>query len=241
MRGSLTSTGVHALLDRLCRVAVDELAIWGVAVSLMAEGADGSVPMAVAAASHESAKSVEALHFAHGEGPAREAYRLGRPVLVSDLAMSFGRWPGYATTTGERGVASVHSYPLGLGAIRFGVLSLYNNRPTTYTPQQIGSALVLVDLAVEILLDSMPMGPGNDSPADEHGSEGLATLIAGDLPASVYQAQGRVMVEHGVSLAEALLRLRAYAFGSGRQLSDLSDDIVAGRVRLPGAGLTHGG
>ena len=241
VRGSSSPTGVHALLDRLCHVAVDELAIWGAAVSLMTEGADGSVPMAVAAASHESAKSVEALHFAHGEGPAREAHRLGRPVLVSDLATSFSRWPGYATTTGERGVASIHSYPLGLGAIRFGVLSLYNNRPTTYTPQQIGSALVLVDLAVEILLDSAPMGQEGDGATDDQGSKGLALLIAGDLPASVYQAQGRVMVDHGVSLAEALLRLRAYAFGSGRELSNLADDIVAGRVRLPGAGLTDGG
>lgn len=220
---------------------MDELEIWGAAVSLMAEGADGSVPMAVAAASHRSAKSVEALHFAHGEGPAREAYRLGRPVLVSDLATAFGRWPGYATTAGERGLASVHSYPLGLGAIRFGVLSLYNNRPTTYAPRQIGSALVLVDLAVEILLDSVPMNQGGGGAADEQGSEGLATLVAADLPASVYQAQGRVMVDQGVSLAEALLRLRAHAFGSGRELSDLADDIVAGSVRLPGAGLTDGG
>ncbi|WP_460807805.1 GAF and ANTAR domain-containing protein [Nocardioides salsibiostraticola] len=233
--------GVHALLDRLCLVAVEELAIWGAAVSLMTEGPDGSVPMAVAAASHESAKSVEALHFAHGEGPAREAHRLGRPVLVSDLATCFGRWPGYTTTTRERGVVSVHSYPLGLGAIRLGVLSFYNNRPTTYAPRQIGSALVLVDLAIEILLDTVSMGQGGGGAADDQGSEGLATLVAGDLPASVYQAQGRVMVDHEVSLAEALLRIRAHAFGSGRELSDLADDIVAGRVRLPGAGLTDGG
>lgn len=207
----------------------------------MAEGAGGSVPMAVAAASHSSAKSVEALHFAHGEGPAREAYRLGRPVLASDLATSFGRWPGYTSTAGERGVASVHCYPVGLGAIRFGVLSLYNNRPTTYTPRQIGSALVLVDLAVEILLDAVPMGQEGVGASDDQSSVGLAMLIAGDLPASVYQAQGRVMVDHGVSLAEALLRLRAHAFSSGRELTDLADDIVAGRLRLPVAGLTDGG
>ena len=48
----------------------------------------------------------------------------------------------------------------------------------------------------------------------------------------VYQAQGMVMVDLGVSLAEALVRLRAHAFVEGRPVGDVARDIVAGRLRL---------
>jgi AmiR/NasT family two-component response regulator len=48
----------------------------------------------------------------------------------------------------------------------------------------------------------------------------------------VYQAQGMVMVDLGVSLADALVRLRAYAFVEGRPVAEVARDVVAGRVRL---------
>ena len=48
----------------------------------------------------------------------------------------------------------------------------------------------------------------------------------------VYQAQGMVMVDLGVGLAEALVRLRAHAFLEGRPLADVARDVVAGRLRL---------
>jgi hypothetical protein len=41
-----------------------------------------------------------------------------------------------------------------------------------------------------------------------------------------------VMVDLGVSLADALLRLRAYAFVEGRPVAEVARDVVAGRVRL---------
>jgi hypothetical protein len=41
-----------------------------------------------------------------------------------------------------------------------------------------------------------------------------------------------VMVQLGVTLPEALARMRAHAFAADRQLSDLAADILAGRARL---------
>jgi hypothetical protein len=41
-----------------------------------------------------------------------------------------------------------------------------------------------------------------------------------------------VMVDLGVGLAEALVRLRAHAFVEGRPLADVARDVVAGRLRL---------
>jgi AmiR/NasT family two-component response regulator len=48
----------------------------------------------------------------------------------------------------------------------------------------------------------------------------------------VYQAQGMVMVDLGVGLDEALVRLRGHAFVEGRPVAAVARDIVAGRLRL---------
>ena len=48
----------------------------------------------------------------------------------------------------------------------------------------------------------------------------------------VYQAQGMVMVDLGVSLTEAMALLRAHAFTVGRPLGDVARDVVTGRLRL---------
>ena len=44
--------------------------------------------------------------------------------------------------------------------------------------------------------------------------------------AVVYQAQGMVMIQLEVSLDEAMIRLRAYAFASGRGLAEIARAIV---------------
>jgi AmiR/NasT family two-component response regulator len=45
-----------------------------------------------------------------------------------------------------------------------------------------------------------------------------------------------VMVQLGVDLSEAMVRLRAYAFSRNRPLSDVADDIVARKLVLEGDG-----
>ena len=48
----------------------------------------------------------------------------------------------------------------------------------------------------------------------------------------LYQAQGMVMVQLGVSLGEAMSRLRAHAFAENRPLGDVAADVVARRLAL---------
>jgi hypothetical protein len=43
---------------------------------------------------------------------------------------------------------------------------------------------------------------------------------------------GIVSVQEGVSVAEALIRLRAFAFSSDRLLADVAGDVIARRLRL---------
>jgi hypothetical protein len=41
-----------------------------------------------------------------------------------------------------------------------------------------------------------------------------------------------VSVQLGVSITEALIRLRAYAFSNDRLLHDVAEDVVARRLRI---------
>jgi hypothetical protein len=48
-----------------------------------------------------------------------------------------------------------------------------------------------------------------------------------DFAAVVHQASGMVSVQVGVSVAEALIRIRAYAFANDRHLSEVGAAVVA--------------
>jgi AmiR/NasT family two-component response regulator len=50
--------------------------------------------------------------------------------------------------------------------------------------------------------------------------------------AQLFQAQGMVMVQLGVPLGEAMMRMRAYAFAKNRRLDDVARDIVTRRLTL---------
>jgi AmiR/NasT family two-component response regulator len=50
--------------------------------------------------------------------------------------------------------------------------------------------------------------------------------------AEIDQATGMLTVQLGVPVAEAFIRLRAYAYGEDRRLADVASDIVARRLRL---------
>jgi hypothetical protein len=73
---------------------------------------------------------------------------------------------------------------------------------------------------------------------DGQGRAGAGEVAAGldDARVShfeVHQAQGMVMVQLGVSLAEALARMRAYAFANEQRLADVAGRIVRRELVLP--------
>jgi hypothetical protein len=211
----------------LCKVAVDELRMSGAVVSLMAtSGAAPGQSGTIAAASSDQTRLVEELEFSLGEGPSNDAFLTSRPVLTPDLERAFGRWPGYAPAALAGGSSAVFAFPMHVGAARFGVLTLHASRPRSLTAPDVATSLMVTELATEIVLDGF-------SPVGEQGPPALPLLGLDGLRDGVYQAQGMVMVQLGVSLPEALARMRAHAFASDRDLADLAADILAGRARLP--------
>jgi signal transduction protein with GAF and PtsI domain len=213
---------VGGWLQRLCRTAARNLPASGVGLTLMSGDGDAAV---VAAASGLDVEAIEHLQFTLGEGPCRDAFRLGRPVLTPNLASAARRgWPGYAPAAQELGVAAVFAFPLGSGPTGLGVLDVYREHTGSLSSEAVGVALAFSEVATVALLDAQEQVQDAGKPELEEGLSGLV----------VYQAQGMIHVQLGIDVSEAMARLRAYAFAHNRSVSDVAVDVVARRLELQG-------
>jgi GAF domain-containing protein len=213
--------GTAGLLRRVCGVAVQTLSARGAGVSMMTgDGARG-----VGAASDPGSARLEELQFTLGEGPCIDAYASRSPVLVPELADGgMTRWPVYAPTVVENGVRAVFAFPLQIGAARLGVLEVFRDRPGALTSDELRQAVLLADVTVAALLDQHEQG------GTVAGIDDLDEAI--EDRAELFQAQGMVMVQLGVSLGDAMARMRAYAYAQNRRLGEVASDIVARRLRF---------
>jgi hypothetical protein len=193
----------------------------GAGIMLMADDvAQGSL-----CTSGPASALMEQVQYTMGEGPCVDAHRQGRPVLEPDLAGAGpGRWAAFAEPVVAAGVGAVFGFPMRVGAVRLGALNLYRDEPGDLTDDQHAYALVLAEVAAEVILLLQARAPAGTL-ADE-----LAR--SADLHLVVHQAAGMVAVQLGVSVADALLRLRAHAFAYDRPLRDVADDVVARRMRF---------
>ncbi len=210
-------------LTHLCRTAAEALSASGVGISVMTD--DGT--RGVCAASDPLSERVEDLQFVMGEGPCIDAFAARRPVLVADLGGSavHRRWPSYASAAMQDGIRAVFAFPLQVGAARLGILDVLRHQAGPLTDEQVPLALTFADLTVEVLLDRQ-VGAGNSDV-----THAPAAVDVGHR-AEIFQAQGMVMVQLGVSLGEALSRMRAHAYAENRPLDDVARDIVARRLHL---------
>lgn len=170
----------------------------------------------------------EELQATLGQGPGTDALESGMPILVGDLTapMSNVRWPTFASEVARLGVRAMYSLPLALGAIGVGVLDLYNDIPRHLKQEQLLDALIYADTALLLLVDEQS---GIATPEDaEHPNEHGPVLWH----AEVHQAAGMLCEHLGDSPLEALVRLRTYAHGHHRQLTDVARSVVQGRLRF---------
>ncbi|MFF7522354.1 GAF and ANTAR domain-containing protein [Streptomyces pseudovenezuelae] len=174
----------------------------------------------------------EELQFTLGEGPGPDAVRTGSPVVEPDLdRVRPARWPALLPAARELGVHGVCCFPLGIGAIRIGVLTVLCGGDRHLSRQQYADAVALSAVLTSTFLSGEPRG-------EVEGVQGFDPGVrqpSGLRRAVVHQATGMVSVQLGVAMEEALLRLRAHAWGSARSLGEVAEDVVARRLRFSDA------
>lgn len=201
-------------LARVCQACVELLGVDGAAIS----ATSGTAHREVQSASDEVIAGIEALQFTLGEGPSFEAFASRGPVLVPDLAAATTVWPVFATEIIGRPVGAIFAFPLHSGAIRIGGLILYRLQPGWMSAGEVATALQLVDLATLALLASR---------GDAFG--GVWAALPQDRE-QVHQATGMLLAAYGISAEQALARLRAYAFATGRLVDEVARDLVTRKL-----------
>lgn len=205
---------------RLCTACVVALPVQRAGIATHVPG----VGLEVLAATDDVAERVEWAQVMVGEGPGMEAFSSGGPISVPDMAYSDGRWPVFLAEVADSGIGAMFALPLQLGAIKVGVLDLYCDKPGSLGPDDFADAVEVSDLVTAILLTTgrdgrLPasLGPWWDQP--------LGTR-------EVHQATGMIVAQLGVSAAVAFTRLQAYAFASGRLLTEVAHDVVTRLIRF---------
>lgn len=206
---------------RLCVVSAEVTEMTGAGIMLMSGDVHRGSLCTTDAVSH----LLEQLQYGLGEGPCVDAYHDDRPVAEPDLTHPRRpRWLAFTGPAIDAGVRAVFGFPLRMGAIRLGALNLYRDRAGPLTDAQHADALVMADLCAQAVLTMQA-----DAPA---GTLAGALDAGADFQDVVHQASGMVAAQLDITVARALMRLRAHAFGNERSLTDVAGDVVARRLRF---------
>src|SRR5581483_6512041 len=206
---------------RLCGGCVEITGVDGAGIMLMS----GDIPRGSLCTTNEVSHLIEELQYTLGEGPCVDAYQQGRVVAEPNLAEpATPRWVAFTPPALDAGVRAVFGFPMRAGAVRLGALNLYRDWSGPLTDDQHADALVLADLAARWVLEAQAGAP-LDAVAQE-------LEIGANFHFLVHNAAGILSVQRDISVTEALIRLRAYAFSNDRLLTDVADDIVGHRLRL---------
>lgn len=221
LAGAGTGRDDRDLAERVCRACLTGQDVDGAALTLR----PANVAREMLWASDATITLLDDLEFSLGEGVCTEATASGHPVLVPDVCDTAEacRWPIFAAAVVERTPArALFALPLQWGPVNLGVLHLYRRTPGSLPPDQRRDALRAASAAT-----SMMLGGSHTDPED-----GLWLDAVIGNRAEVHQATGMVLAQLGISAAEALARMRAYAFSEQRLLTDVAHDIVCRRLRF---------
>jgi hypothetical protein len=209
-------------LRHVCLACADRLD-GGVALSMASRS--GGLAHAMAA-SDPSSEELEELQSTLGEGPGVDVVNGQAALLIPDLSSTENtrRWPMFTEAAAAAGVRAMFAVPVGSGVAGLGVLDVYRQRSGPLTDDELADALSYADAALALILDL-------------HGSvvlpaEGSVDEVFTARRAAIHQASGMVSVQLGISVADALARLRAHAFANDRNLADVAADVVARRLRF---------
>ncbi|WP_283608962.1 GAF and ANTAR domain-containing protein [Mycolicibacterium poriferae] len=212
--------------DRLCETCVALFDVDAAAISLVFDGATNGT----LGCSDEQARAYDEVQFTVGEGPCLESVALGAPVLVTDLAdRTERRWPLYGPALLEMRIRGVYAIPVVVAGEYVGALDLFRALPGQLPARELAGATLAAELAGIPLLDLLDQDL--QAAVAEPGSNAWVELAVLSR-AEVSQATGMLVAQLGIEPADALLRLRAHAYATGRAATDVARDILERRLRL---------
>lgn len=157
--------------------------------------------------------------FTLGQGPGLTDFGVVPYLSLNVGGAADEQWPQFAAEARALGVRAVFVWPVRAGAEQIGTLTGYRNMEGPLTDQQAMDGLLVADALAARLLAW--------EPADALAGNGRRDAGTVDLHrAEVHQATGVLSQRLGVPMDEALSRLRAQVFASGRPLAEVAREIL---------------
>lgn len=209
---------VADLADRVMRGCVDLLGVDFAGLVLD----DHHGTLGVLACSNDDAKDLELLELQRRQGPCYAAFTSGEEVVAEDLRSRAKEWPDFVPAALARGVVSAAGLPLRMAGRTIGALNLFRASTVPFSQRDLQLARLLGSVAtIGIVHDRR-----------QRDQEQLAQQLQSALESRVRieQAKGVIAARAGVTMAGAFEILRSAARASQRPLTDLADDIIAGRL-----------
>lgn len=170
--------------------------------------------------SDDRAISLDEQQFALGDGPTFLAIDSLAPVMAVDMGSpdALQRWPAFSPVAQHLGVHGVFAFPLNVGEARLGVMTAYRDRPGELSATEYADGLVVASFATMALLQQQAgVSPGDladaFSPGVNHQSQ-------------IQLAAGMMSEQLGVSIVEALVRLRARAYAQEHSLNSVARSVI---------------
>ncbi|HEX5331346.1 MAG TPA: GAF and ANTAR domain-containing protein [Cellulomonas sp.] len=204
------------LAQRLCRACLEILGAGGAAITLATTRPES---LTIWATDRTSA-ALESLQDVIGEGPSREAFDSGSPVVVQLDAAVPGPYAVFDDMAEDLlGKVTIWALPMRPAGTTIGVLTLYRSsgglRRTLDEAQRIADAV-----GAALLEDARTEVP--------------TSLAAWSERAVVHQAIGMVVAQLGVPTVDALALLRAHAYTSATTLTAVASAVVSRHLDLAG-------
>ena len=201
-------------LRTLAEVAVELLDVDAAGLML----ADENGVLQVMASSDDQVELLELFELQQNEGPCPECFRIGAPVVNTDLR----RWPEFAAAAAAGGYASAHAVPLRLRGQVIGALNLFRSSTEPLTDEDLALGQALSDIATIGLLHERR----------HRGQQELAGQLQHALDSRIVieQAKGMLAERAGLSTGEAFTAMRSFARGSGQRLGAVAHGVLDGSL-----------
>lgn len=177
------------------------------------------------AASTESVRMLELFQLQAEEGPCRDCYRFGAPVVNTDLSRAASRWPRFAPEAVRAGYRAVHAFPLRHRGNVIGALNLFSAAAGRIEAGDVKIIQSLADVATIGLLQQRALAH----------SEIVTEQLRGALNSrvTIEQAKGALARMRGTSVDEAFALIRDHSRRHHLRLTDVALAVVTNPASHP--------
>jgi len=210
----------------LCTVAAQFIDLNGAGVVL----APTEEPATKFCTSDEISQSLMDFEIIAGEGPYISTNDSEVAVDGSDLVTLDQRWALFSPMATAIGARAVFGFPIRLGVVRLGAMSLYRDSVGELSEDQYADGYLMASvIGRSVLALQSGAQPGELSMDLQRGAM---------FDFALHQAAGMVSVQGSMPIKDALVAIQSHAFATAKGIDDVAVTIISRRIRYSAPGGT---